>query len=102
MFTQGKSGNPNGRPAGVQNKVAEDIKKTFSLLLENKLPEMEKWITEVAKRNPDKAVELMIKISERFVPKLTKNELTGADGKDLFDNLKFKFGSPIKNKDDEN
>jgi len=101
MFTQGKSGNPNGRPAGVQNKVAEDIKKTFSLLLENKLPEMEKWISEVAKKNPDKAVELMIKISERFVPKLSKNEVTGADGKDLFSNLKFNFGNKLPKKDED-
>ena len=101
MFEKGKSGNPNGRPAGVQNKVAEDIKKSFSLLLENKLPQLEGWIDKIAEKNPDKAVQLLIAISERFVPKITKNELTGADGKDLFTGLKFKFGSPIKDKEDE-
>jgi len=90
-----------GRPAGVQNKVAEDIKKTFSLLLENKLPELEDWITKIADKNPDKAVDLLLKISERFVPKITKNEITGADGKDLFKELTFKFNNPKKEDESE-
>lgn len=100
MFKKGKSGNPNGRPNGVQNKVSEDIKKSFSMLLEKKLPELDSWLTRVAEDNPDKAIDLMLKISERFVGKITKSEITGADGKDIFEGLEFKFNKPKKDDDE--
>ena len=100
-FEKGMSGNLNGRPAGTKNEISQQVRETFSLLLENKLPELEGWITKIAEKNPDKAVELMIKISERFLPKLTKNEITGAGGADLFKNITFKFNSPKKEDDDE-
>jgi len=102
MFKKGTSGNPNGRPKGVPNKTVEDIKRTFATLLEHKLPEIEDWLNKIAEKNPDKAVELLIKISERFVPKLNKSEITGADGEDLFSGLKFNFNKPFKNAEDDN
>lgn len=100
-FEKGKSGNLNGRPLGKKNEITNDIRQSFSKLLENKLPELESWLTKVAEKNPDKAIELLVKISDRLVPKITKNEVTGADGKDLFEGLKFKFNTPKKEDDDE-
>jgi len=100
LYEKGQSGNPNGRPKGAKNEITQQIRESFSLLLENKLPELDKWITKIAEKNPDKAVELLIKISERFVPKITKNEITGADGKDLFKNIEFKFND-LNKKEDE-
>ena len=100
MFEKGKSGNPNGRPKGATNKTTDEIKQAYVKLLENKLPEMEDWITRIAKRSPEKALDLLIRISERFVPVLKRTEMTGADGEDLFKNIEFKFNK-LKNKEDE-
>jgi len=38
---------------------------------------------------------LMLKLSEYVIPKLARQEVVGADGKDLFDNMKFEFGPDI-------
>lgn len=89
-FEKGQSGNPAGRPQGTQNKVTEEIKEAFSKVLQNKLPEFEEWLERVAAEDPAKAIDLAIKLSERFVPALARQEITGADGKDL--NFEFKFG----------
>lgn len=91
MFKPGQSGNPNGRPKGSQNKVADEIKHAFAQLLQNNVDQLGLWITQVAERDPAKALEIYTKISERFVPQLSRQEVTGADGKDLFQNVTFNF-----------
>jgi len=91
MFQPGQSGNPNGRPKGAQNEVAKDIKEAFAQLLQNNVPQLEEWINRVGERDPAKALEIYTKISERFVPQLSRQEITGADGKDLFQNVSFNF-----------
>lgn len=96
-FQPGHKGGP-GRPKGHSNKITEEIREQFSKLLENQLPDVERWIRQTAQEDPAKAVDLLIKISERFVPKLTQNQITGADGKDL--NIEFKFGNKTENKEE--
>lgn len=91
MFQPGISGNPAGRRPGSKNKIQDEVKEAFGKLLENKIPEMESWISRVAERDPAKALEIFIKISERFLPQLSRQEVTGADGKDLFSNVTFNF-----------
>lgn len=91
MFQKGISGNPAGRTPGSKNKIQDEVKQAFAKLLENKIPEMEEWITRVSERDPAKALEIFIKISERFLPQLSRQEVTGADGKDLFQNVSFNF-----------
>jgi hypothetical protein len=61
------------------------------MLLQNKVPELEDWISGVSERDPAKALEIYVKISERFLPQLSRQEVTGADGKDLFQNVSFNF-----------
>jgi hypothetical protein len=91
MFQPGQSGNPNGRPKGSQNKIQDEVKQAFSMLLQNKVPELEEWISRVSERDPAKALEIYVKISERFLPQLSRQEVTGADGKDLFQSVSFNF-----------
>jgi len=45
-------------------------------------------------------MELMLKLSEYMIPKLARQEVTGADGKDLFKNITFEFGTPINERDE--
>lgn len=90
-WTPGISGNPAGKPKGAQNKVAEEIKQAFAQLLQNNVSQLEEWIARVGERDPAKALEIYTKLSERFVPQLSRQEVTGADGKDLFQSVTFNF-----------
>ena len=93
MFKPGQSGNPAGRPKGSKNKITEEIRAAFQMVLENRLPDLERLLMQVAHEDPAKAIELMLKLSNRFLPELSRQEITGADGEDLFKNLKFDFGT---------
>ena len=79
-WTPGQSGNPNGRPTGSVNEINASIKQSFAMLLHNQLPNLEAWLEAAAKKDPIKAADLMLRISERFLPSLQRTEITGADG----------------------
>ena len=92
MFKPGQSGNPNGRPKGSKNKISEEIKEAFTQVLENRLPDVERWLLQVSHEDPAKALEILIKLSNRFLPELNRTEMTGKDGEQLFKDIKFNFG----------
>lgn len=84
--------NRSGRPKGSPNKITEEIREAFAAVLENRLPDLERWLMQVSHEDPAKAIDLLIKLSNRFLPELSRTEMTGADGEDLFKNIKFQFG----------
>ena len=89
-FEKGHPGGP-GRPKGASNRITEELREAWAQLLENNIPYYEEWIMRVAETDPQKAMDLMIKVSERFIPTLARQEITGKGGEDLFKNVKFKF-----------
>ena len=91
--------NRSGRPKGIPNKDNQKIKEAFQKLLETNLKNMSKWLIEVAEDKPDKALELMAKMGEYFLPKLSRTEVTGNDGEDLFKNIEFTFNVAQKEDD---
>lgn len=95
MFKPGKSGNPNGRPKGSKNIKTEQIRTAYQKLTEDNLDNMTQWLNEIAAENPEKAMQLMINLSEFVIPKLARTEVTGNDGEDLFRNIKFEFGPDV-------
>ena len=99
-FKKGEVTNPKGRPKGKPNKTTAEIREAYQKLVEDNLTNMTKWLGEVATDNPEKAMELMLKLSEYMIPKLARQEVTGADGADLFKNIKFEFGTPINERDE--
>ena len=96
-----KKGDPNINRAGRigPNHSTKQIKEAFSLLLDANLDNMTIWLAQVAGDNPEKALDIMIKLSERFVPKLSQQAITNEDGSDLFKSIQFKFGG-AETKDD--
>jgi len=99
-FKEGQSGNPKGRTKGKPNKTTAEIREAYQKLVEDNLTNMTEWLTQVAAENPERAMDLMLKLSEYMIPKLARQEVTGADGADLFKNIKFEFGTPINERDE--
>ena len=93
--------NPGGRPKGATNKVTRDIRSAYQQLVEFNLENMSTWLADIAADNPEKAFELMIKLSEYVIPKMQRTEVTGKDGADLFKELKFDFGPNINDREED-
>ena len=87
---KGKTNNPNGRKKGVPNKATRDIKEAYRQLIEKNLDNLTKWIEQIAAKDPEKAIRILADLSEYVVPKLARQEHTGADGKDLTATILFK------------
>jgi hypothetical protein len=77
------------------NNSTKMMKEAFAMLVENNLPNLNIWIAQIAAEDPAKAMDLIIKLSERFVPALARTEVTGADGQDLFKQITFQFGPAL-------
>ena len=99
MFKKGQSGNPSGRPKGAKNIKTEAIREAYQKLTEDNLENMSLWLADIAADNPEKAMQLMINLSEFIIPKLARTELTGNDGEDLFRDVKFDFGPDVNDKE---
>ena len=52
----------------------------MSELLAKSAPQLQEWLDKAAKQNPYKALDIWIRLSERFTPSLSRTEVTGADG----------------------
>lgn len=90
--------NRSGRPTGTKNKQTSAIRTAYQNLVELNLNNMSLWIGQVAAENPEKAMDLMIKLSEYVIPKLARTEVTGKDGEDIFKNVTFEFGTPVNDR----
>jgi hypothetical protein len=101
MFEPGKSGNPNGRRTGSVNKDTKKIRDAFHMLLENNLDNMTIWLGKIADKDPVKASELVLKLSEFIVPKLARQEIVGQDGQDLKVSFNFSTAEDDKHEQDQ-
>ena len=97
-FKKGQSGNPNGRPKGSKNLTTEQIRDAFQALIESSLPDIQKWLKQVAKDNPEKALSIVERYSDFILPKLQRTELSGGEDKPLR-KVVFDFGEPTTDRD---
>lgn len=97
-FKKGQSGNPKGRRKGSKNKTTEEIREAFQALIESSLPDIQKWLQQVAKDNPEKALSIVERYSDFILPKLQRTELSGGGDKPLT-KVVFDFGTPNTNGD---
>jgi len=76
-----------GRPPGVPNKSTAIVREAISNLLERNSEKMDEWLQLVAygdselgvKPQPDKALDIMQKLAEYHIPKLSRTEHTGSE-----------------------
>jgi len=69
-----------GRPKGMPNKSTSKVREAIAELLERNAGNMDRWLNEVAEKDPYRALDLMQKLSEYHIPKLARTEVTGKDG----------------------
>ena len=99
-FKPGESGNPAGRKPGVPNHYTKKAKEAFAMLLDDNLDNLSIWLSQVAADDPKEALKIVMALSERFIPKLSSQAITDADGENLLKGLTFKFGQPIDDDSD--
>lgn len=99
---KGVTNNPNGRPAGVSNKVTTKAREAIALFVDGNAHRLVEWLDQVAagnpeldvKPNPAKAFELFQSVIQYHVPKLANTELTGKDGDNLFTSIEMVVVKP--------
>lgn len=66
-----------GRKRGVPNKTTVVAREAFVAFLDGNSERIGVLFNRVARRNPAKAIELIIKIAEFVIPKLARTEVVG-------------------------
>ncbi|WP_224489564.1 hypothetical protein [Robertkochia flava] len=61
---------------GVPNKTTDEVREAFKNLIASKIPDLDRWLEEVAKKNPERALEIIVKFSDFIVPKLQRIDTT--------------------------
>ena len=64
-----------GRIKGTANKATARLREAFTELLEGNMGRLQELLDKVAEKNPQKALELMLKLSEFVLPKLRAIEV---------------------------
>ena len=64
-----------GSRKGKPNKATKEIREAFKLLIEDNLPNMKVWLSDVAEEDPERALNILLKMSEFIVPKLQRQEI---------------------------
>jgi len=70
-----------GRPKGSPNKIVADVRAVIALVAEKNVPKINGWLDRVARKNPAKATDLLLRVLEYHIPKLTRAEIVRPDDK---------------------
>lgn len=66
-----------GRPKGAVNQSTEDVKRLIVRVAEGSIANIEKDLARIRRNNPEKAVELTLKLLEYVAPKLKAIDISG-------------------------
>jgi hypothetical protein len=64
-----------GRPVGAINRSTEQMKLTIARAVNNTLSTIQEDLDEIKKRDPEKAMDLALKLMEYALPKLSRTEM---------------------------
>lgn len=59
-----------GRPKGVANRTTEELKNTLINIANNALDKVDEDLEKIRKKNPEKALDLALRLLEFATPKL--------------------------------
>ena len=67
--------NRGGRPVGALNRSTEQMKLTLARAANKTLDTISEDLEKIRKENPEKAIELSLKLMEYVMPKLSRTEM---------------------------
>lgn len=70
--------NKKGRPAGSLNRTTEMMRLNIARAVNNTLDTIQTDLAEIKKTNPEKAMELAMKLMEYSLPKLRSIDINGS------------------------
>jgi len=83
---KGKTNNPNGRPAGVPNRLTKELRNILKDIVSQELENMPGLLN---KLEPEKRLEILVKLLAYVLPKIepvqAKQDEPSEFGLDLFD-----------------
>ena len=75
-FKKGDSNiNKAGRPVGALNRSTEQMKLNLARATNNTLNHLSEDLEKIRKKDPEKAIELALKLMEFTLPKLSRTEM---------------------------
>jgi len=87
-----------GRGKGNVNVVTKDIREAFKNLVEANIDNMTDWLKRIASTNPERALSLMIEMSEFTIPKLQRQQLDLGNENGLSFEITIKRDADSENK----
>jgi len=66
-----------GRPKGALNRSTEEMKLTIARAVNNTLNTISSDLETIKKKDPERAIELALKLMEYSLPKLSRMEMRG-------------------------
>lgn len=66
-----------GRQRGTPNKATAEARNVFAAFVETNAPKAQELFERVAKDDPAKALELLAKLAEFTIPKLSRSTIDG-------------------------
>ena len=66
-----------GRPKGTPNKATADVRSAFAAFVEQNAGKAQELFDRVAKDDPAKALDLLARLAEFVVPKLSRSTIDG-------------------------
>ena len=93
-----------GRQKGTPNKATAKLREASTDLLEDNMGQVQELFDKVAEKNPQKALELMLKLSEFVLPKLRAIEVNNESEEAIHTSLDIRIidtGVPFASCEDD-
>jgi len=92
-----------GRVKGTPNKITVEIREVYKELIEKNLSNVDIWLQNVANRNPDRALNFILRLSEFVIPKLQntqtekieESKLTEEEIDKIYSEMKIEFNEEL-------
>lgn len=68
-----------GRKKGELNKTTRDVREMVAVVAQKNAAKIDGWLARVARKSPERALDLYLRMLEYHIPKLTRTEIVKDD-----------------------